>query len=82
MISTVTTVTALTTTSVIGGANAMMGIIGGLILIVLLVIREMSRTTENHFSKTLCRLITVGTVPLLIIFVLIIAMKIVQLLAL
>ncbi len=82
MISTVTTVTTtVTTTSVIAGTNAMMGLIAGLILLALLVTRELTKTAQNNFSRTLADFVTVGTVPLILIFVIIIAMKIVQVIA-
>lgn len=82
MISTVTTVTTtVTTTSVIAATNAMMGLIAGLILLALLVTREITRSTQNNFSRTLADFITVGSVPLILIFVIIIAMKVVQIIA-
>lgn len=82
MISTVTTVTTtVTTTSVIAGANAMMGLVAGLVLLALLVTRELTRTAESKFSRTLADLITVGTVPLVLIFVMVVAMKIIQIVA-
>ncbi len=82
MISTVTTVTTtVTTTSVIAGTNAMMGLIAGLILLALLVTRELTRTAQNKFSRNLADFITVGAVPLVLIFVIIIAMKVVQIVA-
>lgn len=83
MISTVTTTvttvtTTVTTTSVIAGANAMMGLIAVLILLALLITRELTKSAENKFSRTLADFISVGTVPLILIFVIIVAMKIVQ----
>lgn len=80
MISTVVTTvtTTVTTTSVIAGTNAMMGLIAGLILLALLITRELTKTAQNNFSRTLADFITVGTVPLILIFVIIIAMKVVQ----
>ncbi|MBI4330438.1 MAG: hypothetical protein HY673_04055 [Chloroflexi bacterium] len=79
MISTVTTVTTtVTTTSVIAAANATMGLIAVLILLALLITRELTRTAQSKFSRTMADFISVGTVPLILIFVIIIAMKVVQ----
>jgi hypothetical protein len=47
--------------------------------VALLITRELSKASENSFSKRLSSVINVGAGPLIIIFVLIVAMKIMQL---
>ncbi|MCP4536810.1 MAG: hypothetical protein GY832_06660 [Chloroflexi bacterium] len=76
MVSTVTTSTVVTVTTVaIAGSLALIGICT---LLALLIQKELTTATEGRFARALSRALNIGIVPLLITFVLIVAMKVIE----
>jgi site-specific recombinase len=76
MVSTVTTSTVTTVTTVaIAGSLALIGIIT---LLALLVQKELTTATESRFARALSRALNIGIVPLLMSFVLIVAVKVAE----
>lgn len=78
MVSTVTTSTVVTVTTVaIAGSLALIGICT---LLALLIQKELSTATEGRFGRALGQALSIGIVPLLITFALIVAVKIAEVL--
>ncbi len=75
MISTVTTATVSTLT--LAGSFAMLGIV---MLLGLLVQKEISANSDNKRAKRLAKVLNIAIVPLLIVFALIVASKVIQVL--
>ncbi len=75
MISTVTTATVSTLT--LAGSFAMLGIV---MLLGLLVQKEISANSDNKRAKRLAKALNIAIVPLLIVFALIVASKVIQVL--
>ena len=74
MISTVTTSTVSTVTSVaIAGSLALIGICT---LLTLLIQKELTSSSGNRFARALSRALPIGIIPLLIGFVVIVAVKV------
>jgi len=74
MVSTVTTSTVVTVTTVaIAGSLALIGICT---LLALLIQKELSTATEGRFGRALGQALSIGIVPLLITFALIVAVKV------
>ena len=78
MISTVTTVTTVTT--MIGFGMAL-GLVAVIALIVFLGVRELATASEGGRQRLLAKSLEIGIVPLIIAFVMIVAMEIVEILA-
>jgi hypothetical protein len=76
MVSTVTTatVTAVTTVAIAGS----LALIVILTLLTLLVQKEMAMAVKGRFARALGRALNIGIVPLLLAFVLIVAVKVAQ----
>ena len=76
MISTVTTttVTAVATVTIAGS----LALISVLTLLALLVQKELTVAGRGRLSRALGRLLNIGIVPLLMVFVLIVATKVVE----
>ena len=78
MISTVTTSTVSTiTTAAIASSVALIGI---LVLLLLLIQKEMASAASGTRMKTLTRALNIGIVPLLMAYVLVVAVKVVEIL--
>ncbi len=78
MISTVTTSTVSTiTTSAIAGSIALIGI---LVLLFLLIQKELASSASGTRLKTLGRVLNIGIVPLLMAFVVVVAVRVAQIL--
>jgi len=78
MISTVTTTTVSTVTTVaLAGSFALVSV---LVLIALLVQKELTVTATNSRALKLSKALTIGIVPLLIAFVLIVISKVAEVL--
>jgi len=76
MVSTVTTSTVTTVTTVaIAGSLALIGICT---LLALLVQKELTTATEGRFARALSKALNIGIIPLLISFVLIVAVKVAE----
>jgi hypothetical protein len=76
MVSTVTTSTVTTVTTVaIAGSVALIGICT---LLALLVQKELATATESRFARALSRALNIGIVPLLVSFVLVVAVKVAE----
>ena len=76
MISTVTTSTLSTVSSVaIAGSLALIGICT---LLTLLIQKELTASSENRFARALGRALPIGIIPLLIGFVVIVAVKVLE----
>lgn len=76
MVSTVTTATVATvTTFAIASSLALVGITT---LLVLLVQKEMATASRGRFARALGQALRIGIVPLLIAFVLIVAVRIAE----
>lgn len=75
MISTVTTSTVSTVT--LAGSFALIGI---LILLGLLIQKELSSATTSSRIKKLDKVLNIGIAPLLIVFILVVAAKVVEVL--
>jgi len=74
MVSTVTTATVATLTTVaIAGSLALIGIFT---LLALLVQKELITSARGRFAHALGRVLNIGIVPLLIVFVLIVAVRV------
>ena len=78
MISTVTTVTTVTTMLGFGMA---LGLVAVIALIVFLGVRELATASEGGRQRLLAKSLEIGIVPLIIAFVMIVAMEIVEILA-
>ena len=76
MISTVTTTTVSTVTTVAIASS--LALISIFTLLTLLVQKELAVTSRGRLSRALGRLLNIGIVPLLIVFVLIVATKVVE----
>ncbi|RLC73681.1 MAG: hypothetical protein DRJ03_26615 [Chloroflexi bacterium] len=78
MVSTVTTSTVVTVTSVaIAGSLALIGICT---LLALLIQKELTTAVESRFARAFSQALNIGIVPLLIVFALIVAVKIAEVL--
>ena len=76
MVSTVTTATvAAVTTVAIAGSLALIGIFT---LLALLVQKELTTSARGRFARALSRALNISTVPLLMAFLLIVAVKVAQ----
>jgi hypothetical protein len=74
MVSTVTTATiVMTTSAAIAGSFALVGIFT---LLALLIQKELTTSSQSRFARALGRVLDIGIMPLLIVFVLIVAVKI------
>ena len=80
MISTVTTSTVTTITTMIGFGMAL-GLVAVIVLIAFLVVRELATASESGRHRLLAKSLEIGIVPLIIAFVMIVAMKVVEILA-
>ena len=74
MVSTVTTATVATLTT-LASSIALVGICT---LLVLLVQKELTLSSRGHFARALGQVLRIGIVPLLIAFVLIVAMRVAE----
>jgi len=76
MVSTVTTATVATITTVaVAGSLVLIGIFT---LLALLVQKELVTSARGRFARALGRVLNVGIVPLLIVFALVVAVKVVD----
>jgi hypothetical protein len=76
MVSTVTTATVATITTIaIASSLALVGIVT---LLVLLVQKELTTASRGRFARALGQALRIGIVPLLIAFVLIVAVRVVE----
>ena len=76
MVSTVTTSTVVTVTTVaIAGSLALIGICT---LLALLIQKELTTAADGRFARALGRALNIGIVPLLIVFALIVAIKVIE----
>ena len=76
MVSTVTTATVATVTTVaLAGSLALIGIFT---LLALLIQKELVTSVRGRFARALGRALNIGIVPLLIVFVLVVAVKVVD----
>lgn len=80
MISTVTTTTTTVTTASIA-IVAVLGIAAVVILILFLITRELATASDGPRFKLLGRHLNAGIVPLLIVFGMIVAMKVMEVLS-
>jgi sulfite exporter TauE/SafE len=78
MISSVTTTTVSTVTS--AASIAAFGLVATLTLIAFLVVKELASSGNDARLQTLARILNVGIVPLLMVFVAIVAAKVVEVL--
>lgn len=83
MISTVTTstVTTITTVTTMLGVGVGLGLVAVIALITLLGIRELAATSAGSSRKFLVKSLDVSIVPLIIAFVMIVAMRVTEILA-
>jgi len=79
MISTVTTSTITTVTTTIG-FGVVVGVMAVIALLVFLCIKGFATASNNTNHRLLAKSLDVGIVPLLIAFVMIVAMQIVEIL--
>ena len=77
MISTVTTSTVTTVTTMIGFGMAL-GVVAVIALLAFLGARELATTSESSSQRFLARSLEVAIAPLVIAFVVIVAMKMVE----
>ena len=75
MISTVTSTVTILTTSGIAGSLALVGIF---VLIALLVQKELTTASDNSRFHQLSKILTIGIVPFLIAFLLIVVFKVIE----
>jgi hypothetical protein len=76
MVSTVTTSTIATITSTaIAGSLVLIGVCT---LLALLIQKELTTATKSRFARALNQALNIGIVPLLVAFVLIVAVKIAE----
>ena len=76
MVSTVTTATVATVTTVaLAGSLALIGIFT---LLALLIQKELVTAARGRFARALGRALNIGIVPLLIVFILAVAVKVVD----
>ena len=80
MISTVVTTTVTTITTMIGFGMAV-GLVAVIALIAFLGVRELATASEGSKQRLLAKSLEIGIVPLIIAFVMIVAMEIVEILA-
>ena len=80
MVSTVTTTTVTTVTTMIG-FGATLGAIAVITLAVFLSARELAAASEGSTQKFLARSLNIPIAPLVIAFAMIVAMKVVEILA-
>ena len=80
MISTVVTTTVTTITTMIGFGMAL-GLVAVIALIAFLGVRELATASESGRQRLLAKSLEIGIVPLIIAFVMIVAMEIVEILA-
>ena len=80
MISTVTTSTVTTITTMIGFGMAL-GLVAVIALIAFLGVRELAAASESSRHRLLAKSLEIGIAPLVIAFVMIVAMKVVEILA-
>ncbi len=73
MVSTVTTTTVTTVTLL--GLTALLGLAAALMLIGYLVARELLEASDNRRLRTLARRLNVAIVPLLVVFITIVATR-------
>jgi hypothetical protein len=78
MISTVTTTTVSTLTAL--GVTAALGIVAVIALVALLISKEVVGSTGGPRQQVLARALNVGIVPLLLVFVTVVATRVVQIL--
>jgi hypothetical protein len=82
MVTTVSTTTVTTVTTIAAmGLTAAISIAAASILIFFLTTKELATARGSIFSSRLARFLSVGIVPLVMAFVVITAMKIVEILA-
>ena len=83
MISTVitSTITTITTVTAIVGFGLALGVVAVVVLIGLLSAKELSSASGNSTHRLLARSLDVGIVPLAIAFAVIVAVKVVEILA-
>ncbi len=83
MISTVTTSTISTITSVTAtiGFGITVGLVAVIALLAFFSIRELAAASENHKYRFLARSLDVAIAPLIIAFIIIVAVKMVEILA-
>lgn len=77
MITTVTTVTTVTTIAALG-LTAAVGIGAIVLLILFLAAKELAGANSSGFSIRVARFVSVGILPLLMAFVVIVIMKIIE----
>ena len=80
MISTVTTST-ISTVSIMVGFGMVLGVVAVIALIVFLCAKELASASESKSHRILAKSLDVGIVPLIIAFAMIVAMKVVEILA-
>ncbi|MBI2850919.1 MAG: hypothetical protein HYX80_07780 [Chloroflexi bacterium] len=79
MITTVTTVTTITTVAAIG-LGAAVSITAVIALVAFLATRELASASNNGFLLRVARLTSIGIIPLIITFAVIVAVKLAELL--
>ncbi len=80
MVTTVTTSTVTTVTTMIG-FGAAMGVMAVIALLTFLCIRQLAAVSKGDSHRFLARSLDVGIVPLFIAFIMIVAVKILEILA-
>ena len=80
MITTVTTVTTVTTIAALG-LTAAVSIAAVVLLVLFLTTKELAGASGSRFSLRIAKFVSVGILPLVMAFVVIVAMKIVEVLA-
>ena len=80
MITTVTTVTTVTTIAALG-LTGIISIVAVVLLTLFLITKELAGATSSGFSLRIAKFISVGILPLVMAFAVIVFMKIVEVLA-
>ena len=80
MITTVTTVTTITTFAVLG-LTGIISIATVVLLMLFLTTKELAGASSRGFSLRIAKFVSVGILPLVMVFAVIVAVKIVEVLA-
>ena len=76
----ITTITTITTVTALGGHAVALGAIGTVLLILLLIAKELSDSHDGVKSQRLAKNIVIVITPLLVVFALIVAVKVFEVL--